>query len=242
MCSCSGVAYNPGAPEIDNISAEPDVYSATVSFHVSGNLSSVSETGIVFGENEIENATSSTEVKGANDPSRHDYIIIQIQNLKASTRYYYQVFIGNGRSRISSDILTFTTREAGSISPGPDPSSWLELPNPLFLAVLVTKYDTNRNGGLDPDEVNAITEIDVSDEGLTDISGIELFPDLRKLICSGNLIEELDISACPVLSYLDCNPMDNFAHQNVLKTLYIRRNQPIEYIDKPDNTVIRIKE
>lgn len=236
--SCTGGVENPGAPAIDNITADPEVSSATISFHVSGNRDSVSESGILFGEDEMEDNASGVEVKGVDDPSRHNYIVIRLENLKASTRYYYQVFIGNGRSRISSDILTFTTRASGT---RPDPE-WLELPDETFLQALVNRYDSNADGGLNPAEVGAITEIDVCDLGLTNISGIEKFPNLRKLLCSGNLIPELDISACPVLSYLDCNPMQNEARQTVLKTIWIRMDQSIEFIDKPDKTAIRIKE
>lgn len=236
--SCTASVDNPGAPGIDNIAADAEVFAATISFHVSGDRSSVSESGIMFGEDEMEDNVSGLEVRGMDDPSRHDYIIIRLENLKASTRYYYQVFIGNGRSRISSDILTFTTRASGT---RPDPE-WLELPDETFLQALVNRYDSNADGGLNPAEVGAITEIDVCDLGLTNISGIEKFPNLRKLLCSGNLIPELDISACPVLSYLDCNPMQNEARQTVLKTIWIRMGQPIEFIDKPDKTAIRIKE
>lgn len=244
-CGCDRDGDAPAPPAIERITAEADVYSATVSFHVSGGLEGVRESGIRFGLDELDaddNPRSETRVQGGEDPSRHDYIIIKLENLQASTRYYYQVFIGNGRSQVRSDILTFTTRAASSTPPpGPNPD-WLEVPDPQFLAVLVSRFDRDADGGLDPQEAALVTEMDVSGLGLTDLRGIELFPNLASLNCQDNLLPELDISACPVLSDLDCNPMQDAAHQTVLKTLWIRRNQPIESIDKPEKTVIRIKE
>ena len=241
---CEQKSESPEPPAIESVSAEADVYSATISFHVSGGLKSVRESGVRFGLDELdgdENGSGKeTRVQGGEDPSRHDYIIIELQNLEPATRYYYQVFIGNGRSRIDSDIFTFTTRPASDNPPTPTPD-WLEMDNAELLAALVARYDRNLDGGLDSEEVDAVTEIDVSDLGLTDLAGIELFPNLQKLLCSGNLLPELDISACPVLNYLDCNPMQDENRQTTLKTLWIRLNQPIEYIDKPEKTVIRIK-
>ena len=240
--ACEQKSESPEPPAIESVSAEAGVYSATISFHVSGGLKSVRESGVRFGLDELEDDDpgKETRVQGGEDPSRHDYIIIELQNLEPATRYYYQVFIGNGRSRIDSDIFTFTTRPASDNPPTPTPD-WLEMDNAELLAALVARYDRNLDGGLDSEEVDAVTEIDVSDLGLTDLAGIELFPNLQKLLCSGNLLPELDISACPVLNYLDCNPMQDENRQTTLKTLWIRLNQPIEYIDKPEKTVIRIK-
>lgn len=239
-CEDSGDA--PQAPAIESVSAEADSYSATISFHVSGGLTSVRESGVRFGLDELadDGNGSETRVQGGEDPSRHDYIIIQLQNLEPATRYYYQVFIGNGRSRVESDIYTFTTRQASVDPPTPTPD-WLEMDNTALLEALIARYDRNLDGGLDSEEVEPLTDIDVSDLGLTDLSGIELFPNLRKLLCSGNLLTELDISACPVLNYLDCSPMQDEHHQTTLETIWIRLDQPIETIDKPEKTVIRIK-
>ena len=241
---CEQQSDSPEPPAIESVSAEADIYSATISFHVSGGLTSVRESGVRFGLDELSASEDGngqeTRVDGSEDPSRHDYIIIQLQNLEPSTRYYYQVFIGNGRSRIESDIFTFTTRQASVDPPKPTPD-WLQMDNEALLDVLVARYDRDLDGGLDNGEVDAITEIDVCDLGLTDLSGIELFPNLQKLLCSGNLLPELDISACPVLNYLDCNPMQDENRQTTLKTIWIRLNQPIEFIDKPEKTVIRIK-
>lgn len=241
---CEDSGDTPQAPAIESVSAEADSYSATISFHVAGGLSGVRESGVRFGLDHLDEGGdgngSETRVQGGEDPSRHDYIIIQLQNLEPATRYYYQVFIGNGRSRVESDIYTFTTRQASVDPPTPTPD-WLEMDNAELLAALVARYDRNLDGGLDSEEVEALTDIDVSDLGLTDLSGIELFPNLRKLLCSGNLLTELDISACPVLADLDCNPMQDENRQTTLKTIWIRLDQPIESIDKPEKTVIRIK-
>lgn len=242
--ACEEKSESPAAPVIESVSAEADIRSATISFHVSGGLKGVRESGVRFGLDELDVAHDKddreTRVQGGEDPSRHDYIIIELQNLEPATRYYYQVFIGNGRSRVESDIFTFTTRPAGVEPPVPTPE-WLEMDNTALLEALVARYDRNLDGGLDAGEVESLTEIDVTDLGLTDLSGIELFPNLEKLLCSGNLLPELDISACPVLNYLDCSPMQDENRQTVLKTIWVRLDQPIDFIEKPEKTVIRIK-
>lgn len=53
------------------------------------------------------------------------------------------------------------------------------------------------------------TDIDVSDSGISDLTGIELFTNLLKLDCSGNNLEIMDLSQNAKLYSLDCrdNPL-----------------------------------
>ena len=244
VVACTETGSIPGAPVIERITAEADVYSATISFHVSGGLEGVRESGVLFGLDNLDEATGvagETRVEGGEDPSKHDFIIVSLHNLSPATRYYYKVFIGNGRSQVESDVQTFTTRPASPEGPPSAQQDWIEVPDEAFRDVLVALFDKNLDGGIDADEAGTVTEMDVSGRALTNLSGIELFPNLKKLICSENLIPELDISACPVLNYLDCNPMQDESRQTVLKTIWIRLDQPIEYIDKPEKSIIRIR-
>ena len=61
------------------------------------------------------------------------------------------------------------------------------------------------NGYLSYEEINAVTEIDVSNMGISSLQGIELFTNLKKLKCSGNNLTALDLTQLKNLTYLDCS-------------------------------------
>ena len=68
------------------------------------------------------------------------------------------------------------------------------------------------------------TEINVSDSGISDLTGIELFSNLEELNCSGNNLEMLDLTQNTKLKELDCrnNPLAtlNTGKLENLETLY----------------------
>lgn len=82
----------------------------------------------------------------------------------------------------------------------------------------VRKYDLNKNGYFDGDEINLVTGIDVSDKEIGSLEGIRTFRELVSLNCSntkitslnvaGMKIEKLDISMTPEITTLWCR--DNY--------------------------------
>jgi Leucine-rich repeat (LRR) protein len=54
-----------------------------------------------------------------------------------------------------------------------------------------------------------VTSLNVSNSGLTSLSGIEYFSNLETLNCQGNLLTTINVSSNPALKYLDCskNPL-----------------------------------
>ena len=77
-------------------------------------------------------------------------------------------------------------------------------PNAAF-RTLVSKFDTNKDGFLIPDEIALVTEIDCEkNQAITDLKGIELFTSLKSLSCWLCPIKKLDVSKNTKLEYLDC--------------------------------------
>lgn len=68
-----------------------------------------------------------------------------------------------------------------------------------------TKIDQDQNGILSEDERNAVREIDVSKKNISNLSGIEFFPNLRELACYDNQLTSLDVSQHPELQRLQCS-------------------------------------
>lgn len=85
--------------------------------------------------------------------------------------------------------------------------------------------DTNgKNGIVALAAVTNVTSIDLSHSGITDLSGIEYFTALEKLICKQNLISTIDLSKNTALTFLDCsgNPLTalNVSKNILLAELY----------------------
>ena len=59
------------------------------------------------------------------------------------------------------------------------------------------------------------TSLDISNLGIEDLKGIEFFPYLDSINCSGNNIDSLDLSGLEYLTYLDCSDMASLAYLEV---------------------------
>lgn len=82
-------------------------------------------------------------------------------------------------------------------------------PDSVFRAYVQENFDTDRNGSLSEAECEAVRSIDVSGEydslsSLSDLSGIENFPNLEELACDYTELTSLDVSQSPVLKALFC--------------------------------------
>ncbi len=54
-------------------------------------------------------------------------------------------------------------------------------------------------------EMASVTELNIAERGLTDLSALKYFTGLQTLDCSRNLLTTLDVSALTNLTYLDCS-------------------------------------
>ena len=109
----------------------------------------------------------------------------------------------------------------------------------------VKRFDTNDDGILDGDELEEVTKINVAQNGISSLDGIEYFhylkeldchsnnltklvfnnnPYLRKLLCGFNNLNRLVVTGCPNLTFLHCSSNElsslNVSYNPELDTLY----------------------
>ena len=127
------------------------------------------------------------------------------------------------------------------------------LPDAAFRKYL-KKFDTNNDDILAPAERYAVKEINVASENISNLFGIQFFPNLRKLVCYSNQLTELDVSKNTVLEYLDCsnNQLTSldvrqntkldvlWCYQNQLTELDVRQNAALEYLYCQENQLTEL--
>ena len=121
-------------------------------------------------------------------------------------------------------------------------------PDDDFLMYVEYAFDTNRDWKLSDAEKNAVKEIDIGQfskykleleyNNAVTLKGIEYFPNLEKLDCSDNSIEELDVSKLKKLEELRCYG-NNIRKLNVKKNTRLKRlycaNNKLKEIDLSRN-------
>lgn len=91
-----------------------------------------------------------------------------------------------------------------------------DVPDEAFRSYLQVNVDVNGNGSVSQEEAEAVTQMgdpaadDVSGNGLcelgiTSLEGIERFPNLKAVVCSGNSIPRVDLSKNTALEQVVCN-------------------------------------
>ena len=79
------------------------------------------------------------------------------------------------------------------------------------------QFDKDDDTFLSTDERNAVKEINVANKNISNLYGIQFFPNLEKLDCDQNNLSSLDVSQNPALEYLLCA-------QNKLTSLDVSQN------------------
>ena len=134
------------------------------------------------------------------------------------------------RTRLVSALLTlamvftflpFSAFAATDIY-GPVYISNLTFPDETFQNY-VKQFDENNNGTLSPEERYEVTEISVANKNISNLYGIQFFPNLEKLDCDQNNLSSLDVSQNPALKYLYCE-------QNNLSSLDVSSNSALKYL------------
>lgn len=101
-------------------------------------------------------------------------------------------------------------------------------PDSSFRSFIAQHYDTSpADGYLSGTELASVTEMDVSSQGISSLTGIESFFSLQKLNCSDNALRELKLDFSPLLE-LDCS-------DNQLSTLDLGSESPIEMLTCSNN-------
>lgn len=114
-------------------------------------------------------------------------------------------------------IAGMAAMKVGPFAPKENPVITLtEVADEAWRAYLQDNVDTNESGIISDEEALAVTSIGSPDEkdaqgngisglGITDLTGIEQFVNLTTLVCSGNKIPALDLSANTQLTGIICN-------------------------------------
>ena len=161
------------------------------------------------------------------------------------------------RTRLVSALLTlamvFTflpfSAFAATDSYGPVYITDANVPDKTFREYLLKQFDKDGNGVLTPAERYAVTEIDVENKYISNLSGIQFFPNLKVLNCGHNRLTKLDVSENTVLQELVCwenqltslDVSQNTALQelacfeNQLTSLDVRQNPALQKLSCWDN-------
>lgn len=116
----------------------------------------------------------------------------------------------------------------------------------------ISKYDIDKDGSLSGEEINDVEEIDLLDQDLygsgpfekiSSMKGLEYFSSLKKLVCCGRGITDLDLSRNTKLEYLNCSGNDltslDVSKNTGLTELYCGVNS-LEKLDLSGNTKLII--
>ena len=85
-----------------------------------------------------------------------------------------------------------------------DSKQFVDISDMNFKSYLLESFDTNKDGRISLSEAKAVKEIDCSNRNIKDLTGIEKFENLERLICSDNQLDELDLIYNTKLNWLDC--------------------------------------
>lgn len=89
----------------------------------------------------------------------------------------------------------------------------------------VQKFDKNKDGQLDEEEIKKVTKIDVSDrEGLSSLKGVEFFTALKSLFCYETEVTNLDVSKNTRLVKLDVG-------DGILKKLKLGKQANLKWLN-----------
>jgi Leucine-rich repeat (LRR) protein/PKD repeat protein len=105
------------------------------------------------------------------------------------------------------------------------------IPDAGFKAALLANTGINTNGDteIQVSEAKAYTgDIQVPSTGISDMTGLEAFTNLKALDCSGNQLSQLDVKANQLLTQLNCS-------NNQLSRLALRSNPLLEQLDCSNN-------
>lgn len=89
--------------------------------------------------------------------------------------------------------------------------------------LILLNLDTNLNGEIEVAETQGVTSLDISNSGISSLSGLENFGQLKSLDCDHNNIATIDATMFPNLTMLDCS-------YNQLTVLDARPLGKLEYL------------
>ncbi len=125
-------------------------------------------------------------------------------------------------------ICGFTATAAGDAVAESVEINETNFPDDNFRQYITENFDTDGDGVLSKEEIEAVTEIYVNKKGISDLSGLKYFINLRALYCTDNQLTSLDVSNNTALAEIKCNG-------NQLTTLDVSNNRALLWVHCKDN-------
>lgn len=138
--------------------------------------------------------------------------ILTVENGKDEVSYQYNCGKGVNRTFIFETSL---------------PINEDNFPDANFRDYIKT-YKASGRDVLTVEQQKNVTTIEINNKGVSDLKGIEAFPNLTELDCGNNSIQKLDLRQNPMLRKLICNT-------NQLTQLDLSKNPDIYYLNCSDN-------
>ncbi len=163
--------------------------------------------------------------------------ILTVPYNTTSLTYQYDTRQGGGTGTYQSFTLTFDEVK----DPNDLPINDTSFPDKAFLDYVKQEIDTDGDGILSTAEQNAVTVIDVSGMGISDLTGIEHFPNLKSLKCYDNQLTKLDVSQNSELIELECygNKLDELdVSQNAMLAYLYCSNNHLTSLDLSQNAYL----
>ena len=114
-------------------------------------------------------------------------------------------------------------------------------PDANFRTYILSNFDADADGALSDTEITAVTKIECSNMSISSLKGVEVFLNLQELGCTGNSLQELDLSTNTALTWLACNVNQlsslNISNCQNLSTLSCGYN-PLLTLDISQNTAL----
>ena len=132
---------------------------------------------------------------------------------------------------LAEGIAALPAPTSGTSQPdetGGIPIDSTHFPDDHFIAYVELDCDTDKNGTLSQDELDGVTELYVVHANIKDLTGIELFQNLKKLDCKYNNLTCLDVSKNTNLTVLYCE-------SNQLTGLELSNNTALTSLDCSGN-------
>lgn len=126
-------------------------------------------------------------------------------------------------------VSPYTALYWGQVSEGGVPINDAFFPDPNFRAFVRISVDSNYDGILSYDEIDATDYLDCTGWQIASLEGVNYFTELRYLSCRNNQLTELDVSGLADLEVLDCSynaiTYLNVNGNTLLKRLRAQSNQ-----------------
>ena len=132
-----------------------------------------------------------------------------VATVSAGTETYTHSFLDGGQTyyyRISASDDSYNESDPTADVSATVSSDYTVVPDNNFEQALIDlDYDDVLDDHVLTENISGVTSLDVSDKGISDLTGIEDFIALTELLCGNNQLTSLDVSANTALTKMNCN-------------------------------------